>query len=162
MARFEVGTEVAVREAYGTGHIRTPYYIRGRRGVVAAVDYDASGDDMVRAPEFSAFVSLNYDTYLDNGASVPVSITYSHTGEYDFDLKPGDADTRIEENESDAYQLLNARITYHSADAKWSLAAWGNNLTDEEYYDEVVSFATAVRATVGAPRTYGVDFTYNF
>ena len=131
-------------------------------GAVAAVAYDAEGDDMVRAPEFSAFVSLNYDVNFSNGAYMPISLTYSHTGEYDFDLIPGDETNRIDENESDSYELLNARITYHSADDKWSVAAWGNNLTDEEYYDEVVSFATAVRATVGAPRTYGVDFTYNF
>ena len=33
---------------------------------------------------------------------------------------------------------------------------------DEECFDEVVSFATAVRATVGAPRTYGIDISGYF
>jgi iron complex outermembrane receptor protein len=130
--------------------------------VVASVPYDAEGDDMIRAPDFSAFVSLSYDLRLDGGASLPIVVTYSHKGDYNFDLIPGDASNRIDEYESDSYELLSARMTYHSANEKWSVAAWGNNLTDEEYYDEVVAFATAVRATVGAPRTYGVDFTYNF
>lgn len=33
-ARFRAGDTVAVRAAYPPGHIRTPYYIRGKRGVI--------------------------------------------------------------------------------------------------------------------------------
>jgi hypothetical protein len=32
--RFRAGDVVAVRAAYPPGHIRTPYYIRGKRGVI--------------------------------------------------------------------------------------------------------------------------------
>jgi Nitrile hydratase beta subunit, C-terminal len=32
--RFKPGDAVTVRRAYPPGHIRTPYYIRGKRGVV--------------------------------------------------------------------------------------------------------------------------------
>jgi iron complex outermembrane receptor protein len=89
-------------------------------------------------------------------------VTYSHKGEFDFDLVPGNASNRIDEYEHDSYDLLSARIAFTSASDTWTVALWGNNLTDEEYFDEVVAFATAVRATVGAPRTYGMDFIYNF
>jgi len=126
------------------------------------VPYDADGDDMIRAPEIAGFLSFSYDFKLAGGAWMPVTLTYSHKGEYNFDLQPGDASNRVDEYTSDSYELLSARVAYNSADGRWSVAAWGNNLTDEEYFDEVVAFATAVRATVGAPRTYGVDFTFNF
>ncbi len=33
-ARFAAGDHVRVRRAYPPGHVRTPYYIRGRSGVV--------------------------------------------------------------------------------------------------------------------------------
>ena len=33
-ARFRAGDAVAVRAVYPPGHIRTPYYIRGKRGVI--------------------------------------------------------------------------------------------------------------------------------
>jgi len=33
--RFNIGDQVVVRESYPSGHIRTPYYIRGKHGVVA-------------------------------------------------------------------------------------------------------------------------------
>jgi nitrile hydratase len=34
MARFAAGDAVAVRRAHPPGHLRTPYYIRGKAGVV--------------------------------------------------------------------------------------------------------------------------------
>ena len=32
--RFRVGDRVAVRAAYPIGHVRTPYYVRGKHGVI--------------------------------------------------------------------------------------------------------------------------------
>jgi len=37
MPRFAPGTHVRVTEAEARGHVRTPYYIRGRHGVVERV-----------------------------------------------------------------------------------------------------------------------------
>ena len=33
-ARFRLGERVLVRQAYPLGHVRTPWYIRGRHGVI--------------------------------------------------------------------------------------------------------------------------------
>lgn len=35
--RFEVGDRVTVRAAYPIGHVRTPYYIRGKSGVIERI-----------------------------------------------------------------------------------------------------------------------------
>ncbi|PPR64547.1 MAG: Nitrile hydratase subunit beta [Alphaproteobacteria bacterium MarineAlpha4_Bin2] len=35
--KYAVGDDVTVRRAYPPGHVRTPYFIRGRRGVVQEV-----------------------------------------------------------------------------------------------------------------------------
>lgn len=35
--RFRVGDTVAVRAAYPLGHIRTPYYARGKRGTIERI-----------------------------------------------------------------------------------------------------------------------------
>jgi len=35
--RFNVGDTVSVRRAFPPGHVRTPYFIRGRQGVVQEV-----------------------------------------------------------------------------------------------------------------------------
>ena len=36
-ARFKIGDQVTVRQDYPKGHIRTPFYIRGKTGVIADV-----------------------------------------------------------------------------------------------------------------------------
>ena len=35
--RFEVGERVAVKRSFPPGHRRTPYYIRGKRGVIERI-----------------------------------------------------------------------------------------------------------------------------
>ena len=35
--RFHVGDRVRVREAYPIGHVRTPYYVRGKRGEIERI-----------------------------------------------------------------------------------------------------------------------------
>lgn len=37
MAQFEIGDDVTVRRAFPPGHVRTPYYIRGKSGKIARV-----------------------------------------------------------------------------------------------------------------------------
>ncbi len=37
MARFAPGDKVLVRKAYPPGHVRTPWYIRGKSGVIERI-----------------------------------------------------------------------------------------------------------------------------
>lgn len=64
----------------------------------------------------------------------------------------------------DPVSLLNARIGIHSED--WSLTIWGRNLTDEFYYEDFNAQAfTGLPWNIGfpaRPRTYGIDFRYDF
>ncbi|MBY4677402.1 TonB-dependent receptor [Marinobacterium arenosum] len=65
--------------------------------------------------------------------------------------------------ESDAYELLNARIGYRTPD--WELSLWGRNLTDEDYYvrgfgsfgnDPRKDYVTEPYYQFGDPRLIGV------
>lgn len=62
----------------------------------------------------------------------------------------------------DAYGLLNARIALSPDGAPWTVAAWGQNLTDELYRVNIISFFGEEVSQFGAPRTYGIDFSWNF
>ena len=89
---------------------------------------------------------------------MPLVVTYSHKDSYlfDFVIEPEMAPLR-----QDDYGLLTARLSY-ILDEHWEVSVWGNNLTDEDYFDDVVANASGLRASRGAPRTYGVEVRYNF
>jgi iron complex outermembrane receptor protein len=125
---------------------------------ISNVPFDASGATMLRAPDWSGFVSATYEFQAGTGR-VPVVLTYSYKDDYEYDFI---VNPIMDELRQEAYSLFNARISYISGDDVWSVAAWGNNLTDEEYFDDKVAAGAGLRGAYAPPRTYGVDVTYNF
>lgn len=69
--------------------------------------------------------------------------------------------------------MVNARIGFGSADQRWILELWAQNVTDEEYF-QVAFDATLqgnstgavptsmIDAFLGAPRTYGATARFKF
>jgi iron complex outermembrane receptor protein len=49
------------------------------------------------------------------------------------------------------------------SDGGWEAALWGRNLADEDYFQDVFpSQDLGIQSGIaGAPRTWGVSFTYN-
>lgn len=65
--------------------------------------------------------------------------------------------------EEQPYWLWNGSVGVESADEKWRASLWGRNLADEQY--RAGGFTGGVAGPIslyGAPRTYGVSFSYNF
>jgi iron complex outermembrane receptor protein len=68
-------------------------------------------------------------------------------------------------HEMDSYTLVNARISYAGPDNRWEVAAFVNNLTDEQ--NEVMGFDISLfcgcsEIAVGEPRWWGVSAQFNF
>jgi iron complex outermembrane receptor protein len=62
----------------------------------------------------------------------------------------------------DPLTLLNARLTLKST-KKWELAAYGDNLTNRQYYQEVVPLLGGFSVNYrGSTRTYGMEVRYSF
>ena len=59
---------------------------------------------------------------------------------------------------------VNARIAYEPHDAKWSVALWGKNLTDEVSSTGGFDIAGLGIGVIypNVPRTYGMEFKYRF
>jgi iron complex outermembrane receptor protein len=72
----------------------------------------------------------------------------------------------IDAASEDSYGLLNARAQFASNDGRWSLAAFGRNLTNEVYFSNQILTAAVYGAefvgSLGAPRTYGLELKVNF
>ena len=123
------------------------------------VFFNAQGDEMLRAPEFSVFGSVQYDTPLNigrDGGNLSVNVNYAWKDDYLFDFELGPtADV-----EQEAHGILNAKVELTVGGLGVSL--WGKNLTDEEYFNDMVIAASNNRGNYAAPRTYGIDFSYSF
>ncbi|WP_371185584.1 TonB-dependent receptor [Thalassotalea maritima] len=67
---------------------------------------------------------------------------------------------------ADAYELLNARISLANIDvgdrSSLNIAAWGRNITDEEYIVHGANMSFFDAQTYGAPASYGIDVRFDF
>ncbi|NBP95749.1 MAG: hypothetical protein EBU28_10470, partial [Gammaproteobacteria bacterium] len=64
----------------------------------------------------------------------------------------------------DDYALIDASVTFVSADERWSVALYGKNLSDEVYFNFGFDNTSIGSKTMwlSPPRTWGVRATYDF
>ena len=75
---------------------------------------------------------------------------------------PGAFAQDFSKSSRDAYDTLNLRVGLEAEN--WTVTAWGRNITDEEYLQEVIptpEFGGSFNHQSGL-RSYGVDFSYRF
>ena len=87
-ARFDIGARVAVRAAYPPGHVRTPFFIRGKTGVVTeilgpyrnpeALAYGRSGDPALPLYRVLVRTSEIWDDYDGPTADTTVVDIYEN------------------------------------------------------------------------------------
>lgn len=71
-------------------------------------------------------------------------------------------ESRYDKGQRDAYDTLNLRLSLESE--KWTVTAWGDNITDERYLEEIIPAPEFGGYFVhpGKGSAYGVDFNYRF
>ncbi|HRH19767.1 MAG TPA: TonB-dependent receptor [Brevundimonas sp.] len=109
------------------------------------------GNTMSFAPEWSATGSVSYEREIGSGLMAGFNLSAKYTSEFNTksDLLPAGI--------QQAMTLLNGRVSLGSADDRWTLELWGQNLTDEEYYQVVFNAplqGTAFQSTVQPNGTY--------
>jgi iron complex outermembrane receptor protein len=128
---------------------------------VPAQQYSVRLDYVLPIPIGTVNFSTNYSwhsEYLGNGSSAGRPIG-----------GPRQAIRELDELTVDSLGLLGARIALNMEDIGVTVAVWGNNLTDEEYYSSPLHFpysaniqAPIINGTIGEPRTFGLDVTKKF
>ncbi len=130
---------------------------------------DVSGNSLQNAPEWKGNVNGTYTVGLRSGAEVRIFGQVSYQSEL-FHTQFNDPLIG-----QDATTLVDGRVAWVSADGNWELAAYGKNLTDEEYFQNTVRFTSlsegnpADRFNIGAGlgypapgRSWGVEATRRF
>jgi len=125
---------------------------------------DLKGNELISSPELNFSFSVDYDIYLSNEYLLRLHLDASYQDDQWFSAFNDDAG--YEEIRQDNYWLYNARMSVEFGDAsEYTLAVWGKNLTDEEYDTYALNFQESFGFDyflAGSPRTYGLDFKYNF
>lgn len=114
------------------------------------------GDPFLYSPETTASLSLIYDRPV----SETLGLRGSLSGRWQSDSTAGSPDDPLYDIES--YGVLNGSIGVYSLNDSWELSIWGQNLTDEYYWQQITSNANVVLRFAGRPRTYGATLSYKF
>jgi len=122
---------------------------------------DFSGRDVVRAPEFTAGVSVNYEYPLGDAGSLQFNVNFNYEDEnvyyYNDDIGE-DFDTILEER-----TILGASVTWRDANDRFRVSAFGKNLTDDRYQTAAQAVGTLwTFSNYGPPRVYGIEIGANF
>lgn len=118
------------------------------------------GEPAPRAPTWTTSLIATYTYPLESGASTYLNYSYSYQDEMRSDTNPDVPYVK-------SMELSNVRVGYQSADYKWDVSLYVNNLFDEfVYYDrraaDQVVFLQDQYRNIGRPRTWGVDVSYSF
>jgi iron complex outermembrane receptor protein len=126
-----------------SGLFETPIF-RDRSGE------DAPGTDL----QYSGLVAYRFG--LSSNIDLRMQFDYSYSSEY----------TSIYGSafELPEYWLYNAQVSILQSEADtWEVAIWGRNLGNEEYFTDKNFYNEAqLQGAVGAPRTWGIRFNYNW
>ena len=126
---------------------------------INAEDIDVSGNTINHSPEFSSNLGVQYTFPVNGDGSITIR------GEHQYRSKIYFTETNETILSQGGYHNINARLEYKTSDDKYTIAAFGRNLTDEA----IAHTGVDLRAVLGTvsnvynpPRTYGVELTVNF
>ncbi len=119
---------------------------------------DITGNELPDAPGSNANVALQWTFLNTDLGSFTLYTDVSYVDERYY--HPDNSENSL----ADAYSVVNMRLTLEGADSRWSVSLWGRNLGEEEY--ETTKFDSQPigynYTLVGAPLTYGAEFSFNF
>lgn len=116
---------------------------------------DASGNQVLRAPDFSYNLGVQYTMDVSGSGALTLRYEASHKDDY-YTTVFNDDFAKV-----DAYTLQNVRVIWNTGGA-WEIQGFVENLTDEEYIENQLAVAT-VGGVIGSwapPRTWGLQVRY--
>ncbi len=124
---------------------------------------DIGGNQFQNAPDFTFTVGSDINLLDREAGALNLRFDANYMGDWEYDPYQG----RIPSSQqlragSQPYWLLNSRIVWDSE--RYAIGGWVKNLTNEYYnvYGLNINPFLLDYFQRGAPRTYGIDFTYRF
>lgn len=122
-------------------------------GLFANQNVDASGFRMARSPKFTGSAGARYRTKLAGG-ELGLSGTLSYTSRAYFDT--------VQQFSQKGYELLSLRAEWTDPSDRFTLAVFGDNITNAKYRSQILPGPFAIQTTWGSPTTYGGSVRVKF
>lgn len=122
----------------------------------ALINVSYAGNQLMNAPHWSGNINATYTLPIADGeADFYLQLTHSSKKISNYTAYPQEHVGEI--------TLLNGRISWRPESDRWSMALYGRNLTNKKYFLQKQWFAPSFgQGSLGNPREYGVDVTYNW
>jgi iron complex outermembrane receptor protein len=114
--------------------------------------------EMVAAPDLAANAMVRYEWPMLAGRTA-IQATVTHQEDIYYDIQ------NVPVSFEDGYTVGNLRLSYANDDSPWEIAAFVDNVTDEEYLVYTFDFTGTFgfnQLAYGKPRWAGVSFRYEF
>ncbi|MES1263980.1 MAG: TonB-dependent receptor, partial [Peristeroidobacter soli] len=122
-------------------------------GLFLNPEVNASGNQMLRSPDWTETLGLTYGTPVAGG-ELTLNGDFYATSKIYFD-----APNRFSQ---DAYQLLNVRMKWTAPSTHWSVGVYGTNVTNTKYRLGVLPGPFAIQQVYGEPAAFGVNAELHF
>ncbi len=136
----------------------TGAFMDSRIGSLSVNGVDLTGNTIPNTPDASVSGLARYDHDLGDYGSVYLQGSFAYRDDVFFSTE------NLDFTGQEAYTLANLRLGYTAESQNWGIAVFGNNIGDTTYFTNVSNnsdfgFASA---TLGTPRSYGVELSVNF
>ena len=122
-------------------------------GAIVQSSIDASGFKMQRSPEFSGNIGASYKIPLADG-NLTLSGNLYYTSSFYFDPE--------QQFRQDGYALLSLRAQWVDPSDRFTVAVFGDNVTNKRYQTQVLFTTIGTGAVWNSPTTYGVSLGAKF
>jgi iron complex outermembrane receptor protein len=130
-----------------------PLYCTQGAGTLAQTSIDASGYHVQRSPDFTASIGANYGLDLAQGR-LNLSGNLYYSSSFYFDP--------VQQFKQDGYETLSLRAQWVDPSKRFTLAVYGDNLTNKRYKTQVLANTVGVGNTWNPPATWGVSAGVKF
>ena len=124
--------------------------------------FDASGNRLNNAPEWSFTVGAQYEMALASGTGY-VGADYKWQDDIYFSpANDGVNGVTGYLEQQKAYGILNARAGWTSADGRYGISIAARNLLDKDYVVSTASYTAAISGRPGLPRTVEATLSFKY
>jgi iron complex outermembrane receptor protein len=132
----------------------SPTYCASGEGSIIQVQTDASGYHMQRSPDFTATLGSSYRIPADDIGEFTLSGNLYYTSSFYFDPE--------QQFKQDGYPLLSLRTQWVDPSHRYTVALYGDNVTNEHYQTQVLFNTLGIGSVWSPPVTYGVSVSARF